>query len=272
MAVFETYWRLLVKRAYSLEGKLEYCRQCWQSLALENLPLKIDNISKSHSNPQFVMYQRSTNAVSGGAVPGSSLSFRPSLDKLLGNGSVKAAYLALLIRDNRNENPYPVHVGYYWSPQHSKWLPMGIHIIGGDKKIPFATFSKKMARRTVCLNNLKQIGIANLLYAEEDSRGSFSPRMDGNDSDVNRLFPHYVSDADLFLCPFTRNVVRTNRQFNSKTGNWELEDLSYKAIHSGHFTGVSYIYYAFMGKGSVKYTEVPYYRDGKRIDDYKRKT
>ena len=129
-----------------------------------------------------------------------------------------------------------------------------------------------MARRTVCLNNLKQIGIANLLYAEEDSRGSFSPRMDGNDSDVNWLFPHYVSDADLFLCPSTRNVVRTNRQFNSKTGNWELEDLSYKAIHSGHFIGVSYIYYAFMGKGSVKYTEVPYYRDGKRIDDYKRKT
>lgn len=120
MAVFETYWRLLVKRAYSLEGKLEYCRQCWQSLALKNLQLKIDNISKSHSNPQFVMYQRSTNAVSGGAVPGSSLSFRPSLDKLLENGSVKAAYLALLIRDNRDENPYPVHVGYYRSPQHSK--------------------------------------------------------------------------------------------------------------------------------------------------------
>lgn len=80
------------------------------------------------------MYQRSTNAVSGGSVPGSSLSFRPSLDKLLENGSVKAAYLSLLIRDNRDGNPYPVHVGYYWSPQHNKWLPMGIHIIGGDKK------------------------------------------------------------------------------------------------------------------------------------------
>ena len=134
MAVFETYWRLLVKRAYSLEGKLEYCMQCWQSLALENLQLKIDNIPKGHSNPQFVMYQRSTNAVSGGSVPGSSLSFRPSLGKLLENGSVKAAYLSLLIRDNRDGNPYPVHVGYYWSSQHSKWLPMGIHIIGGDKK------------------------------------------------------------------------------------------------------------------------------------------
>lgn len=134
MAVLETYWRLLVKRAYSLEGKPEYCTQCWQSLALENLQLKIGNIPKGHSNPQFVMYQRSTNAVSGGSVPGSSLSFRPSLDKLLGKGSVKAAYLSLLIRDNRDGNPYPVHVGYYWSPQHNKWLPMGIHIIGGDKK------------------------------------------------------------------------------------------------------------------------------------------
>lgn len=138
--------------------------------------------------------------------------------------------------------------------------------------LPALGKAKRMARRTVCLNNLKQIGVANLLYAEEDSRGSFSPRIDGNDSDVNWLFPHYVSDTDLFLCPSTRNVVRANRQFNFKTGNWELEDLSYKAIHSGHFTGVSYIYYAFMGKGSVKYTEVPYYRDVKRIYDYKRKT
>ena len=43
--------------------------------------------------------------------------------------------------------------------------------------------AKSMVWRTVCLNNLKQIGVANWLYAEEDSRSSFSPRID-NDSDV----------------------------------------------------------------------------------------
>ncbi len=107
---------------------------------------------------------------------------------------------------------------------------------------------------------------------EEDSRGSFSPRIDGNDSDVNWLFPHYVSDADLFLCPATRNVVRTNRRFNFKTGNGELENLSYKAIPSGYCTGVSYSYYAFMGKGAVEYSEVLYYGDVRRIYDCKRKT
>ena len=81
-----------------------------------------------------------------------------------------------------------------------------------------------------------------------------------------------MSDTDLFLCPATRNVVRTNRQFNFKTGNGELENLSYKAIYSGYFTSVSYSYDAFMGKGSVEYSEVLYYGDVKRIYDYKRKT
>ena len=56
MKVFETYWRLLVKWDYSLEGKLECCTRRGQSLVPENLQLKIDNIPKGHSNPQFVMY------------------------------------------------------------------------------------------------------------------------------------------------------------------------------------------------------------------------
>ncbi len=140
--------------------------------------------------------------------------------------------------------------------------------------LPALGKAKSMARRTVCLNNLKQIGMANLLYAEEDSRDSFSPfssQVDGYNVDVNWLFPNFISDTDLFLCPATRNTIRTNIQF-SFAGLPKLEDLTYKAINSGYFTGVSYIYYALMGKGSVPYTEVPYYGDVKRIYDYKRKT
>lgn len=85
----------------------------------------------------------------------------------------------------------------------------------------------------------------------------FSPRIQLNNADVNKLFPHYINDTDLFLSLATRNIVRTNRQVNLKTGQSELEDLSYKVIHSGYFTGISYIYYAFVGKGLV---ELPKFR------------
>lgn len=54
-----------------------------------------------------------------------------------------------------------------------------------------------------------------------------------------------------------------------KTGNWELEDLSCKAIHPGYFTDDSYIYYTFIGNGLVEYSEVAYYGNVKRIYDYK---
>ncbi len=50
-------------------------------------------------------------------------------------------------------------------------------------------------------------------------------------------------------------------------------DLTYTASYAKHrWHGTSYIYYAFMGKGSVPYTEVPHYGKVERIENYKRKT
>jgi len=58
--------------------------------------------------------------------------------------------------------------------------------------LPALGKAKSRAKRTVCLNNLKQIGIANLLYSEEDARGSFSPRTDGGDAPVDDLDRHVI--------------------------------------------------------------------------------
>jgi len=138
--------------------------------------------------------------------------------------------------------------------------------------LPALSKAKYMAKRTACLNNLKQVGIANLLYAEEDARGSFSPRIKGDDNDVNWLFPRFVSDTALFLCPTTRNYIRTNGHHNIFTGKWEHADLMNKAPDSGREPGVSYSYYALMGKGSIPYTEVSYYGKREKIYNYKRKT
>ncbi|MCS1413896.1 MAG: hypothetical protein M2R46_01614 [Verrucomicrobia subdivision 3 bacterium] len=138
--------------------------------------------------------------------------------------------------------------------------------------LPALGRAKHLAKRTACLNNLKQIGVANLLYAEEDARGSLSPRIENDDANVNWLFPRFVSDTGLFICPATRNYIRTNTQPNFFTGQLELIDLTYHAPSTKRYTGVSYIYYALMGRGSVPYTEVPYYGKWKKIYDYKRKT
>ena len=143
--------------------------------------------------------------------------------------------------------------------------------------LPALGRAKSRAKRTSCLNNLRQIGIANMLYADEDSRGSFSPRI-GPDNDVlsssvHWLYLHYVRETDAFVCPATKNYIHDKNSESPFTGESEVVDLIYTASYAKHrWHGTSYIYYAFMGKGSVPYTEVPHYGKLERIENYKRKT
>lgn len=130
IAIYETYWRFNVRQMYTLDGKSANCTRCWRSLALENMQLNVHSIPEGHSDPKIAMFQLSTNSITSSISPGSSLSFRPSLDELLAKGPAKATSLSLLIRDDRDENPYPVHVDYYWAPRHGKWLPVNLFLIG----------------------------------------------------------------------------------------------------------------------------------------------
>jgi prepilin-type N-terminal cleavage/methylation domain-containing protein len=61
--------------------------------------------------------------------------------------------------------------------------------------ILFSVFggAKEKARQAQCLSNLKQIGMAALLY-KQDFDGEFPLRMEA-------LFPSYVSSAAVFVCP-----------------------------------------------------------------------
>ncbi len=142
--------------------------------------------------------------------------------------------------------------------------------------VPSLVRAKSVAKRGACLNNLKQIGAANLMYADEDRYGYFSPRVEGGDAytsaDLNWLFPLYVSDAELFRCPGTKNIIRTNSHWDPLARAQVRTDLTFRAPNRGRFVGASYLFYSFMGKGSVRYTEHPYYAERKRVYGYKKKT
>jgi prepilin-type processing-associated H-X9-DG protein len=80
--------------------------------------------------------------------------------------------------------------------------------------LPALGKAKDKAKKISCLNNLKQLGLGSMLYAG-DSRGDlvgdsigYPPgQRNGDDDDVNYLYPGYIPTLDSFVCPSTQNEV-----------------------------------------------------------------
>lgn len=86
---------------------------------------------------------------------------------------------------------------------------------------PVVGRAREMARRTACVSNLRQIGLAIQLY-ERDNRERLPLRL-------SVICPAYLSDANVFICP-------SDRQRGQFTGNERMEANLYLP------SGVSYEY------------------------------
>ncbi|MBM3840633.1 MAG: prepilin-type N-terminal cleavage/methylation domain-containing protein [Verrucomicrobia bacterium] len=126
-----------------------------------------------------------------------------------------------------------------------------ISIIGvlAGMLMPALSRAKERARRVECVNNLKQLGVGSLLYADEDSGGNFSATVWKGDRNFNWLYPQHVPAAKTFLCPSTRNFIRSNRGLHSRTYEAGLEDLFNLAGDRAEKPGTSYVLTGFMGGG-----------------------
>jgi prepilin-type N-terminal cleavage/methylation domain-containing protein len=96
--------------------------------------------------------------------------------------------------------------------------------------LPALGKAKDKARKIGCLNNLKQIGLSTMMYADDsngdlvgDSIGFAPGQRDGNDDDLNFLFPSYCPSLKSFICPSTQNVVSNGTEVVS--GRTLVKDL-----------------------------------------------
>jgi len=104
--------------------------------------------------------------------------------------------------------------------------------------LPALARAQARARRIGCLNNLKQLGLGSMMYAD-DNRGHYSgytwwsageranvpknARTDrsGSDDDLSWLYPGYVKSLGSYICPATQNFVTSTNMIDllDKDGN-----------------------------------------------------
>lgn len=107
--------------------------------------------------------------------------------------------------------------------------------------LPALSRAKERTKRIACLNNLKQLGTGSLLYAA-DFNGVFTGTSDYYSDNDNWLYGFYVKALGAFICPSTRNTIRTNLDYSSLdpvTGTYDLLDLQTFAVNKTS-TGYSY--------------------------------
>lgn len=117
---------------------------------------------------------------------------------------------------------------------------------------------RERGRRIGCLNNLRQLMQASLMYADDDAEGNLSTAIHDTNDVLSFLYPTYVANLNVFICPSSENEIRSD-QFvtNPLTGQKELYDLT---GYAGSITnaGTSYELFGFMNHtpDTPNYTDV----------------
>ncbi len=113
--------------------------------------------------------------------------------------------------------------------------------------LPALAKAKERARRIACINNEKQMVLASLMYSDDDSKKAFAATQNDGDDDQSWLYPNYIANTGVFICPSTQNFIRTTNLFRNWLGNVTLYDLSYYAGNKLQTPGSSYELFGWWG-------------------------
>lgn len=83
--------------------------------------------------------------------------------------------------------------------------------------LPALAKAKDRAKKIQCMNNCRQLGLGSQLYATDfnghfliDTRGAPPNTWVNGADDLTWLYPQYIAGFGAFICPSTKNAIRTN--------------------------------------------------------------
>ena len=125
--------------------------------------------------------------------------------------------------------------------------------------LPMLQKARESSNRVKCSANLRQLATAAVMYSQGDKSGAYIWTEGPFDDDLRSLFPMYLKDYKVTVCPSTINRVLRHAQLeeNAKNG---FTIGSGKHPNGGH----SYEVFAFFHKGR--------YPDNKHYSEHVRKT
>src|SRR5688572_30597950 len=78
--------------------------------------------------------------------------------------------------------------------------------------LPALSKAKWRTKVTGCQNNLRQMGLGTQMYSNDDRLGSFTDAVHDTNDNINFLYPKYVPDLKIYLCPGAQNGIREERK------------------------------------------------------------
>lgn len=85
--------------------------------------------------------------------------------------------------------------------------------------LPALGKARESARRSKCLSNTRQMALACNAYSNDVPGGYFIPAFFDWEDNIGWLFPEYIADYAVAICPSTRNAVRPDVMLSDELGS-----------------------------------------------------
>jgi prepilin-type N-terminal cleavage/methylation domain-containing protein len=76
--------------------------------------------------------------------------------------------------------------------------------------LPALGKARESSRRARCLSNERQLAVAANAYSNDNAKGYFLPAFFDWEDNIGWLFPEYIADYNVAICPSTRNRIRSD--------------------------------------------------------------
>ena len=84
--------------------------------------------------------------------------------------------------------------------------------------LPALGKAREASKRARCLSNTRQLALAANAYSNDNAKGCFVPAFFDWEDNIGWLFPDYISDYNVAICPSTRNKVRRDLMLSDELG------------------------------------------------------